>query len=237
MKAIHEQEMSELNRLQTIVGFDPAQFYRTELERAIRDIRGDFDELNRQQKQELEEWYRIKVTEIEKEIQKEKEFHRITVSGISSADASALKQDHKTCQNDFAELQRIHGILLAKMRELEERLEQLRSQNLIFFTERDRSIAELREKISEKMSTYDELMSQKTSLEFEINTYRRLLESEESRLGKSKSAADSIVVEQSEGSSMESSFETITRRMAVTKTSKGKSKLMLFNDYLNKLMN
>lgn len=40
LKAVHEQEVSELSRLQTIVGFDPAQFYRTELERAIRDIRG-----------------------------------------------------------------------------------------------------------------------------------------------------------------------------------------------------
>ena len=60
LKAVHEQEVAELSRLQTIVGFDPAQFYRTELERAIRDIRGDFEQLNQEQKRELEECYRIK---------------------------------------------------------------------------------------------------------------------------------------------------------------------------------
>lgn len=32
------------------------------------------------------------------------------------------------------------------------------------------------------MATYDELMNRKTSLEFEINTYRRLLECEETRI-------------------------------------------------------
>ena len=68
LKAVHEQEVAELSRLQTIVGFDPAQFYRTELERAIRDIRGDFEQLNTEQKRELEEWYRIKTEEVEKEV-------------------------------------------------------------------------------------------------------------------------------------------------------------------------
>lgn len=56
LNAIHEQEMSELRLLQSGAHIDPTQFYRHELERAIRDIRGDFDDLNEQQKRELEEW-------------------------------------------------------------------------------------------------------------------------------------------------------------------------------------
>jgi chromosome segregation ATPase len=56
LNAIHEQEMNELRAMQAGSHIDPAQFYRHELERAIRDIRGDFEDLSEQQKRELEEW-------------------------------------------------------------------------------------------------------------------------------------------------------------------------------------
>ena len=182
LKAVHEQEVSELSRLQTIVGFDPAQFYRTELERAIRDIRGDFEQLNQEQKRELEEWYRIKTEEVEKEVAKEREFQRVSTTGLSAEESSSLKQSQVDSQREYVELQRRHSELSARLRELEERLEQSKTSNQITLAERDREIANLREKISELMATYDELMNRKTSLEFEINTYRRLLECEETRI-------------------------------------------------------
>lgn len=182
LKAVHEQEVSELSRLQTIVGFDPAQFYRTELERAIRDIRGDFEQLNQEQKRELEEWYRIKTEEVEKEVAKEREFQRVSNTGLSAEESNNLKLSHTESQREYVELQRRHGELSARLRELEELLEQSKSTNQITMVERDREISALREKISELMATYDELMSRKTSLEFEINTYRRLLECEETRI-------------------------------------------------------
>ncbi len=182
LKAVHEQEVSELSRLQTIVGFDPAQFYRTELERAIRDIRGDFEQLNQEQKRELEEWYRIKTEEVEKEVAKEREFQRVSNTGLSAEESNNLKVTHTESQREYVELQRRHGELSARLRELEELLEQSKTSNQITLVDRDREISTLREKISELMATYDELMSRKTSLEFEINTYRRLLECEETRI-------------------------------------------------------
>jgi lamin B len=174
--------VSELSRLQTIVGFDPAQFYRTELERAIRDIRGDFEQLNQEQKRELEEWYRIKTEEVEKEVAKEREFQRVSNTGLSAEESNNLKVTHTESQREYVELQRRHGELSARLRELEELLEQSKTSNQITLVDRDREISTLREKISELMATYDELMSRKTSLEFEINTYRRLLECEETRI-------------------------------------------------------
>jgi len=182
LKAVHEQEVSELSRLQTIVGFDPAQFYRTELERAIRDIRGDFEQLNQEQKRELEEWYRIKTEEVEKEVAKDREFQRVSNTGLSAEESNNLKLTHSESQREYIELQRKHGELSARLRELEELLEQSKSSNQLTLVERDREISILREKISDLMATYDELMSRKTSLEFEINTYRRLLECEETRI-------------------------------------------------------
>lgn len=190
LKAVHEQEVSELSRLQTIVGFDPAQFYRTELERAIRDIRGDFEQLNSEQKRELEEWYRIKTEEVEKEVAKEREFQRVSNTGLSAEESANMKLAHTNSQLEYIELQRRHGELGARLRELEELLEQSKTENQMHLADRDREISLLREKISELMATYDELMSRKTSLEFEINTYRRLLECEETRI-KSNSSSQS----------------------------------------------
>lgn len=191
LKAVHEQEVAELSRLQTIVGFDPAQFYRTELERAIRDIRGDFEQLNSEQKRELEEWYRIKTEEVEKEVAKEREFQRVSNTGLSAEESANMRQAHQNSQLEYVELQRRHGELGARLRELEELLEQSKSENLIHLADRDREIQLLREKISELMATYDELMSRKTSLEFEINTYRRLLECEETRIKTNASSSSS----------------------------------------------
>lgn len=191
LKAVHEQEVAELSRLQTIVGFDPAQFYRTELERAIRDIRGDFEQLNTEQKRELEEWYRIKTEEVEKEVAKEREFQRVSTTGLSAEESANMRNQHQNSQLEYAELQRRHGELGARLRELEELLEETKVENQSHMSDRDREISLLREQISDLMATYDELMSRKTSLEFEINTYRRLLECEETRIKTNASKPDS----------------------------------------------
>jgi hypothetical protein len=50
------------------------------------------------------------------------------------------------------------------------------------------------------MQTYDELLGRKTSLEFEINTYRRLLECEETRLSTRHSAEINSSQSQSQSS-------------------------------------
>lgn len=210
LKAVHEQEVAELSRLQTIVGFDPAQFYRTELERAIRDIRGDFEQLNTEQKRELEEWYRIKTEEVEKEVAKERELQRISNTGLSAEESANMRNQHANSQLEYAELQRRHGELGARLRELEELLEQQKSENQIHLTDRDREISLLREQISDLMATYDELLSRKTSLEFEINTYRRLLECEETRIKTNASNSTSFtkVQKQQQSSHSQQSFSS-----------------------------
>lgn len=53
MKAIHEEERNELASLGTLP-IDVSQFYRTELTRAIADIKNDFEALSQAQRRELE---------------------------------------------------------------------------------------------------------------------------------------------------------------------------------------
>jgi chromosome segregation ATPase len=58
MKAVHEEERNELASLGTLP-IDVSQFYRTELTRAIADIKNDFEALSQEQRRELEGSYFI----------------------------------------------------------------------------------------------------------------------------------------------------------------------------------
>jgi chromosome segregation ATPase len=53
MRAVHEEERNELSSLGTL-SIDVSQFYRTELTRAIADIKNDFEALSQAQRRELE---------------------------------------------------------------------------------------------------------------------------------------------------------------------------------------
>jgi predicted RNase H-like nuclease (RuvC/YqgF family) len=208
--------------------------------------------LNHEQKRELEEWYKIKTEEVEREVQEEGERVRVQTTGMSSEDAGNLRQSATDSSREFAALQTKHIELSTRLRQLEELYEHHKSENSLALSEREREISILREKISELMSTYDELLGRKTSLEFEINTYRRLLECEETRIKttsefssggasssfhyKSKASASSssgdagignvsvnVVLPRPRGASVEQTTETVMKRMQVQRTSKGNS--------------
>jgi len=178
LNAIHEQEMAELRSLQAALSIDPTQFYRHELERAIRDIRGDFEELSEQQKLELEEWYKVKLEELYQQAAKR---DADLLASNNAESAANLRQVLAEGQRELHDLKQRNAELLMRLSQLEEELELVRRNTMLTLEQKDKEIAEIKAKLQELMADYDELMSNKASLEFEINTYRRLLESEESR--------------------------------------------------------
>jgi intermediate filament protein if len=57
LNAIHERVMNEMQLLQSIGSqIDPKIFYSNELDRAVREIRSEFEGLSKQQKLDMEEW-------------------------------------------------------------------------------------------------------------------------------------------------------------------------------------
>lgn len=189
LNAIHEQEMAELRSLQAGSHIDPAQFYRHELERAIRDIRGDFEDLSEQQKRELEEWYKIKTEEITQQAAKRDAFDSLVNVKVEST--ANLKANLNDSQREFGDLKQHNADLIMRLSQLEEELDTVRRNNGFSLDQHDRDIAEMRARLQELMGDYDELMNNKASLEFEINTYRRLLESEETRTTRVASSSQS----------------------------------------------
>ncbi|KAL7674278.1 hypothetical protein ACOME3_000556 [Neoechinorhynchus agilis] len=183
LKQIHAQEIEEINSINQSAdqGLDPSLFFKHELANAIRDIRDEYETLNQQQKQELEGWYRLKVTEAVQEMQA----RRPTESPISRLrDEEELRQLREQVTNsrkDAGQLRTKNKDLLARVSDLESVVNQERRQGQRDRDERDREIMDLRAKFEQVLAEYDDLVSSKTTLDTEIAVYRKLLESEEHR--------------------------------------------------------
>lgn len=64
LKDVHSHEIEELKGLNMKdTNLDPAKFFKYELSNAIKGIRKDYEQLNQQQRNELESWYHLKVNQ------------------------------------------------------------------------------------------------------------------------------------------------------------------------------
>ncbi|NWI97696.1 LMNB1 protein, partial [Pitta sordida] len=75
-----------------------------------------------------------------------------------------------------------------KAQELDKTLAREKENNRRMLEEREREIAEIRNRIQEHLSDYQQLLDTKLALDTEINTYRKMLECEEERLKLSPSS-------------------------------------------------
>jgi hypothetical protein len=64
LKKIHSEEIEELKQM-NIIGttLDPTKFFKNELSNAVKNIREEYEQLNQQQRTELQTWYQVKVTQ------------------------------------------------------------------------------------------------------------------------------------------------------------------------------
>jgi intermediate filament protein if len=64
LKKIHMEEIEELKQMNTIgTSLDPTKFFKNELINAVQQIREEYEQLNDQQRTELQTWYQMKVTQ------------------------------------------------------------------------------------------------------------------------------------------------------------------------------
>jgi hypothetical protein len=183
MKAIHEEERNELASLGTLP-IDVSQFYRTELTRAIADIKNDFEALSQAQRRELEEYYRIKTEEIrEQAAEQKRKIEEARRSGaVEVMDLSSLKSLLTENRDNYNLLQKEHSDLANHLRQLEEDFERISGEHNRAQNDRDRELAELRAQAEQREQAIAAVLENNVSLRFEINTYRRLLEVEEGHL-------------------------------------------------------
>lgn len=174
LKAVHEKEIIEMKRLFDNRRIDTTQFYTRELHRAIEDIRNDFRQLNEIEKQELDDWYRIKSAEIR--ALGEKHANNDMLPNILLTNRS-LKETYEMNTKQTLTLEGNQKDLEKRLRDLEDQLEEKRRDHLFMMEKQDGTIAQKKNEIQTCLNDYDHLLHTKDVIEFEINIYKRILDS------------------------------------------------------------
>lgn len=179
LRQMHAQELEDLRQKSFLdVGLDSSQFFKSELANAIREIRNEYEQINNNQRAEMEQWYRMKIQEVQTRGRPE-----AADTVIAREETRKLRSAVSDQRREIANMKARNAELDARIKEIEELLltEQKDGQALI--DEKEAEIKELRRRQAELMADYDELTKMKTTLEEEIQTYRRLLEGEGEKEG------------------------------------------------------
>lgn len=175
----HAQELDELRQNSFLdVGLDSSQFFKSELANAIREIRTEYEQINNNQRADMEQWYRMKIQEIQTRNRPE-----AADTIIAREETRKLRSAVSDQRREIANIKARNGELEARIKEIEELLLTEQKDGHAMISEKDQEIANLRLRQNQLLSDYEELTKMKTSLEAEIDTYRRLLEGDEKREG------------------------------------------------------
>ncbi|CAF1632477.1 unnamed protein product, partial [Didymodactylos carnosus] len=204
-----------MNELRLLVSgsiiIDSTTFYKQELERCIREIRQDFDQLSRVQRQELQDYYRIKSEQLVYQAKRQKE--TLMENVVEIRDVSTIRQGIVETKQQLTTLQSEYNAKLAILSDLETRMETQRRESRNEVDRYDREIIDLRAKLQYLLIAYDEIVTNKSTLEFEINTYRRLLDSQTEHIKHVRIVeVQEPVVEQTETSSSVLQYTTTFQR-------------------------
>lgn len=103
-------------------GIDTQLFYRQELEKAIRDIRRDFETLHNAQRKEMEEYYNVKIEEIQNDAKK--------LVPLQSRQDELLKMTEqiKAAKFELTDSQKLLTSEKEKYRDLQDRLGRLEEE-------------------------------------------------------------------------------------------------------------
>ncbi|CAF3002956.1 unnamed protein product [Rotaria socialis] len=180
---VHAHLLNEFEQLKPTNGIDTQLFYRQELEKAIRDIRRDFETLHAAQRKEMEEYYNVKIEEIQNDAKK--------LLPLQSRQDELMKinEQIKAAKFDLNDSQKLLTAEKEKYKDLQDRLSKLEEEYGYVRDQRsdandsiNKDLALAQERIQQLTGEIDTVLRSNITLESEINVYRRLLDNETNRL-------------------------------------------------------
>ena len=119
---VHTHLISEFEQLKPTNGLDAQLFYRQELEKAIRDIRRDFETLHSAQRKEMEDYYAVKIEEIQNDAKK------LLPSQTRQDDLTRMSEQIKSTKFELNDTQKLLIDEKDKFKQLQERLAKLEDE-------------------------------------------------------------------------------------------------------------